>query len=78
MKIWSLLAMCLLNACASQGYKQQLNTADWSQTKCSGIKSWHDCKAQAQTSCPSGFYVKDELENVTIQRREMQFACKAS
>ena len=76
MKVW-ILSVLLLSACASQNYKEKLNTADWSETKCSGIKSWNDCKIEAHTSCPNGFYVKDELENITIQRREMQFTCKS-
>lgn len=67
----------LLAACASYAPKEQLAEAPWQTLTCSGFKTWNDCRTQALASCPRGFYIANELENVLIQRRQVEVACKA-
>lgn len=74
----TLLILCglLITGCASQTELAMQEQNAWKQYKCSGIKSWHDCKQAALRDCPQGFYIRNELENITIQRREFETACK--
>jgi hypothetical protein len=49
---------------------------EWLELTCSGFKTWHDCRQQAQLACPKGYYIADSLENLLIQRRVVSIACK--
>lgn len=65
-----------LGACANQTKLAKIDAQNWTELKCSGIKSWHDCKTEAQAICPRGFYAANHLENWLIQRRVVEVACK--
>lgn len=69
-------ALLMLSACAQNAKYAKLEPYDFTTLTCSGFLSWHDCRTQALTICPSGYYVADYLENYTIQRREISIACK--
>lgn len=72
-----LILFCILfTGCAAQSQLAKQDQTEWKQYKCSGIKSWNDCKQAALQDCPQGFYIKNELENITIQRREFETTCK--
>lgn len=53
------------------------NNKDWMTVTCSGFKTWQACRVQAQSACPKGFMMADQLENILIQRREVSVACKS-
>ncbi len=72
--IASLLA---LTACAQNSQLAKLESHDWTTLTCSGFLTWNECRNEARTICPNGFYTADYLENYTIQRREITVACKA-
>ena len=60
-------------------YKSSMNHSSsetWKTLTCSGFKTWQDCRAQAKSNCPNGYYTADALENILIQRREVSIACK--
>lgn len=65
-----------MTGCASQGQLAKIDNHAWAEYTCSGIKSWNDCKQAALNSCPSGFYIRNELENILIQRRVFEVSCK--
>lgn len=66
-----------VSGCASQSQLAKVDPHEWTELKCSGFLTWHDCRTEARAICPNGFYVADYLENYTIQRREISVACKA-
>lgn len=67
----------LLNACASQSQLAKIDENQWTEVKCSGFLTWHDCRQEALAACPNGFHMADQFENITIQRREVNIACKS-
>ena len=77
MKALLLITMLiLLSACASQSKIAQLESYEWTDLTCSGFQTWHNCRTEARAICPHGFYIANQLENFTIQRREVSVACK--
>jgi hypothetical protein len=76
MKTYLILVAFLISGCATQSQLAKIDEYAWAEYSCSGIKSWNDCKQAARAACPDGFYVKNQLENITIQRREFAAACK--
>ncbi len=76
MKLYILLSVFLISGCAAQNQLAKVDEYAWTEYTCSGIKSWNDCKQEALNACPEGFYIKNELENLLIQRRVFETACK--
>jgi len=76
MKRYIILIGFLISGCATQSQLAKLDEHAWTEYTCSGIKSWNDCKQAALRACPEGFYIRNELENITIQRRVFETACK--
>jgi hypothetical protein len=76
MKTLLVLTALLIGGCAGPSYLTKVDEYAWAEYKCSGILSWNDCKQAARMACPDGFYVKNQFENITIQRREFEAACK--
>jgi hypothetical protein len=72
-----LVSGTLISGCASQTQLAKIDDHEWTELKCSGFLTWHECRQEARTICPNGFYIADQLENVTIQRREVSVACKS-
>ena len=82
MKTYPLLAGILTSAfiisgCATQSQLAKIDEYAWAEYKCSGFQSWNDCKQAARMACPDGFFVRNQFENYTIQRREFEAACKS-
>lgn len=73
----SALLGLLLTACASQSQLTKIDESQWTEVKCSGFLTWHDCRQEALAVCPNGFHMADQFENITIQRREVSIACKS-
>jgi hypothetical protein len=76
MKVYIMLFGFFMSGCAVQCQLAKLDQHAWTEYTCSGIKSWNDCKQEALNACPEGFYVKNELENLLIQRRVFETTCK--
>jgi len=74
--IWMIALLSLLG-CAQNTYYAKQNSAEWTELACSGFETWQDCRAEAQTICPNGFYIANQLENLLIQRRVVEVACKS-
>jgi hypothetical protein len=72
-----LVSGTLISGCASQTQLAKIDDHEWTELKCSGFLTWHECRQEARAICPNGFYIADQLENVTIQRREVSVACKS-
>jgi len=71
------LMTILLSACASQAQLAKLlKEKEWTTLKCSGFLTWHDCRQQGMAMCPNGYHMANQLENIVIQRREVDIACK--
>jgi hypothetical protein len=70
------LLTTLMTGCASQAQIAKLESYEWTEFTCSGFLTWNDCRQEARTICPKGFYIADQLENYTIQRRTVSIACK--
>ena len=77
MKNVIILTAFLLSACASQSKIAKVDESAWNELTCSGFKTWHECRIEAQAICPNGFYRANELENLLIQRRVVEVACKS-
>jgi hypothetical protein len=73
----SIFAALLLSSCASQTQLAKKDAQDWTELTCSGFSTWSDCRHEAQSICPRGFYTADSLENVLIQRRVVSVSCKS-
>jgi hypothetical protein len=73
----SLIFSLFLSACASQTQLAKTDDSQFTEIKCSGFLTWHDCRKEAIAICPSGFLITNQLENITIQRREVSVACKS-
>ena len=67
----------LLTSCAQNPKVANLDSYKWTTLTCSGFSTWNECRQEALAICPKGFYISDQLENYTIQRREVSVACKA-
>jgi hypothetical protein len=67
----------LLTSCAQNSKISSLDSQEWTTLTCSGFSTWNECRQQAQSKCPNGFYISNQLENYTIQRREVTVACKS-
>ena len=67
----------LVSGCASQTQLAKIDSHEWTALKCSGFLTWHECRQEARAICPNGFYMADQLESYTIQRREVSIACKS-
>ena len=73
----TLLSSVFLSSCASQKQLAKVESHEWTELTCSGFLTWNECRQQARSICPNGFYSADYLENYTIQRREVSVACKS-
>ena len=71
------IVLLLLSGCAQNSKVAKLDASNWTELKCSGFLTWHECRQEARALCPNGFYMADQLENVKIQRREVSIACKS-
>lgn len=71
-----ILFSLFITGCAAKTELAKQDQTPWNLYKCSGIKSWNDCKQAALQDCPQGFHIRNELENITIQRREFETTCK--
>jgi hypothetical protein len=77
-KIYFILLLTLIvSGCASHSKVAKIEPSEWTELKCSGFLTWHDCRQEARAICPRGFYTADYYENYRIQRREVSVACKA-
>lgn len=77
MKIYLMLVGFLMSGCAGPSHLAKIDEYAWAEYTCSGFKVWNDCKQEARSVCPEGFYVRNQLENITIQRRVFEAACKS-
>jgi hypothetical protein len=75
-KILLPMLFIILSGCASQSKLAKIPPNEWTELKCSGFLTWHQCREEARALCPKGFYTADYFENYTIQRREVSVACK--
>ena len=75
-KLLILILLVGLTACAHSEKVAKIEPHEFTELKCSGFLTWHDCRQEARAICPNGFYTADYLENYTIQRREVSVACK--
>jgi hypothetical protein len=73
----SILIALSVSACASQQQLAKLESHEWTELTCSGFMTWNECRQEARTICPHGFYTADSLENLIIQRRVVSVACKS-
>ncbi len=71
------ITFLLLTGCAQNSKIASLDSHEWTTLTCSGFSTWNECRQQARSICPNGFYTSDQLENYTIQRREVSVACKS-
>lgn len=71
------MSLALLAGCAQSSKIANLDSYKWTTLTCSGFLTWNECWQQARSICPNGFYTSDQLENYTIQRREVSVACKS-
>ena len=76
-KILTLVAIFLLVSCAQNPKYSNNQSHEWTELTCSGFLTWNDCRQEARTLCPHGFYIANSYENIRIQRREESVACKA-
>ena len=78
LKVISLVAIAipLLAGCAQSSKLARLDDSEWTTLTCSGFSTWNECRKEALAICPKGFYISEQLENYTIQRREVSVACK--
>jgi len=76
MKYLWILALIVLSGCAHNTQYANLDSAQWTELTCSGIESWQNCRNEAQEICPQGFYTANHIENLLIQRRVVEVACK--
>lgn len=65
-----------LGGCASHSQLAKIQEHEWTELTCSGFLTWNECRQEARAICPNGFYVADQFENITIQRRVVSVACK--
>ncbi len=76
-KLLLILTMLFTAGCVNQSKLALLNDPNkWSELNCSGFKTWNDCNTEAMQLCPTDYYVKNQLENLLIQRRVVEIACK--
>ena len=75
-KYWPLLLTLIFTGCASQTQIAKIDSHEWTELTCSGFLTWNECRQEAQSICPQGFYTADSLENLLIQRRVVNVACK--
>jgi len=76
MKYIGMLALLFLLGCAHNTPYKKVAASEWTELTCSGFETWHDCITKAQEICPHGFYTANHLENLLIQRRVVEVACK--
>ena len=69
--------LVLISGCSQNSQLAKLDSHEWTTLTCSGFLTWNECRKEARTICPNGFYTADYFENYTIQRREISVACKA-
>jgi hypothetical protein len=77
MKHIAILTLLFLAGCAHQTQYAKSDSAEWTELTCSGIENWQNCRNEAQAICPHGFYTANHLENLLIQRRVVEVACKS-
>ena len=70
--------LVMISGCAQNSQLAKFESHEWTTLTCSGFSTWNDCRKEALAICPKGFYSADNLENYSIQRREISVACKAS
>ncbi len=73
MKIYLVILVFLLSAC---GGVNQPDARKWETVSCSSNKGWDACMGFAANSCPKGFDLKNQEEDMMTQKRVMQFSCK--
>lgn len=71
------ITFLLITGCAQSSKISRADSHAWTTLTCSGFSTWNECRQQAKSICPNGFYTSDQLENYTIQRREVSVACKS-
>lgn len=71
------VAFLLITGCAQNSKLSRLDSSEWTTLTCSGFSTWNECRQEALAICPKGFYISEQLENYTIQRREVSVACKS-
>ena len=74
--LFIILSLGVFAGCASQTQLAKIDAHEWTELKCSGFLTWNECRQEARSICPNGFYTADYLESYTIQRREVSVACK--
>lgn len=73
MKIYLVTLVCLLTAC---GGVNQADVGKWDTVSCGSNKGWDACMNVAVKSCPKGFALRNQEEDMMTQKRAMQFSCK--
>lgn len=73
MKIYLVALVYLLSAC---GGVNQSDARRWETVSCSSNKGWDACMGLAAKSCPKGFDLRNQEEDMMTQKRGMQFSCK--
>jgi hypothetical protein len=76
MKQIAMLTLLFLAGCAHQSQYAKLDPSEWTELTCSGFNTWQDCRNEAKAICPRGYYTANHLENLLIQRRVVEVACK--
>ena len=76
-KIFLPVLILIFSGCASKSQLAKIEEHEWAELKCSGLLTWAQCRDEAHAMCPNGFYITDQFENITIQRREVNIACKS-
>jgi hypothetical protein len=72
-----------LAACSTGALTQNRDKALESSTQqegttvsCSGYKAWPDCFKAAERSCPKGYGIVNQEENIITQSRTLRINCK--
>ncbi|MGQ0443267.1 MAG: hypothetical protein ACT4OH_07485, partial [Methylophilaceae bacterium] len=76
MKSVIVITLLLLSGCASQTQLAKIESHEWTELTCSGFQTWQNCRSEAQAICQNGFYTANSLENILIQRRVVEVACR--
>ena len=73
MNIYLVTLVCFLSAC---GGVNQTEARRWETVSCSSNNGWDACMGLAAKSCPKGFDLRNQEEDMMTQKRGMQFSCK--
>ena len=67
------LVVILMSGCISTS---EADKRLWEKVSCGSNKGWDACMSVAAKSCPKGFDIRHQEEDIVTQKRRMEFACK--